>query len=239
MGGQWDTDGFVAEVREALGDGIPFESMEWDRWVKAGEPLPLRGHVTIESSAGTFAAGFQLRITPPPGYLLAAPGGAPSASPLTVPVGRDGSIGWDVYVSEKVRNEPGLGPCLNPQNAITGEPLIDTRVCPLQRRWDLDPIIPAVQIEKEADNPHARGTNYHLKWGYVLSSAEGLLVEAARDQDGAPWNPVAMLEPTRRECHVYEYGLYPGEKVLKIHGFVIPYSGLLKFRVIPTRFSPP
>jgi hypothetical protein len=237
MYGRWSSDGFSGDVRELLGDGaIPFQSFERTLWVSSNEPLRARGYVMADYyEKFDFPAGFYLRLTPPAGYLLAAPGGKLAATALVVPVAHDGSIAFDLQASADVANVPNVPAMLQINNAATGESLMgELRVA---HRWDDPSIAPTVTIQRD-DPVRPIDATYHLEW-HSGSTAEVSLIEAARDQAGAPWQQIGYVRFPEASCTFHQYRNDPTQPRSTLRGLPLTYSGPLKFRIIPLRFAPP
>jgi hypothetical protein len=232
FGARWDTGGFVANAKLFTNRTEPAWLLNDVEWHQPGKRQRVRGWLMIESRPATFPRGFQLRLTPSRRALLGHPGDDPAAPSLVVPVAHDGYFIFDLQMPTHAVNDLPLVSVVI-DNAATNESLGNLTV---RCVWPQEPLVPTVtKVPPEEWLPEvtADGAEDHpvflLAWPPVPEPADNVLIEAARDDENADWFPIALRSANEPSCPVRQF----------LRGPFHPYTGPLKFRVVPICYSPP
>jgi hypothetical protein len=224
----WERGGFIAYDTASLNRGGSMDDFVfYDLLPQTDVPLRLRGRVGIQDGPFSFPRGFQLRLTPPPHGRLALPGGAPTEATLLVPIAADGSFAFDFHVRPSAPIDPLLHEEITVNNAGTGERFDGIEVRYLRVGSPrLSPVAVEVipgAVENQTRTSHGVCRTIHLRWPSGNPSAQSLLLEAARDEADAEWFAIHLYPLTTTSCSV--------SLLLDDSGY--PYTGPLKFRVVP------
>lgn len=110
----------------------------------------------------------------------------------------------------------------------------------LSRQEPLEPIVKKMTHKQWRQANGAKGGGddvvYVLEWPSVEPLANNQIIEAARDEGGAEWFRIDAYYLTGTTCAIRQ--LLTGPSYPNI-GSLHPYTGPLKFRVVPIRYSPP
>jgi hypothetical protein len=192
--------------------------------LQPGERREIHDRIMVYQEGGLliFAQGFRLRLTPPPGISLATVGGPFVTGPIVVPVASDGSIDFEIRASAESANAKPLTGDISMANAATGAHLF---LMPVRLIWAEDALVATVD-----EVGHSRVGNLRLHWATILPGPQLALIEAARDTPDAKWYQIGTCPPDRTSCFLFHW---------RVTNFVDDYTGPLKFRIVPFRYSPP
>jgi hypothetical protein len=140
---------------------------------------------------------------------------------LVVPVSRDGSFAFDLMVSMET---PARGELVF-ENAATSEVLHEVQIVPISRQAEVIPHVERLDLPPTVPGwSHAR--HWILSWLTPATTFDAVLIEAARDVEGAPWFGVDMGQMSKETI------------TQVIDKPSLSYNGPLKFRVIPISYEP-
>lgn len=189
------------------------------------------------STGPVFPKGFKVRIQPSSSSLVARNEGVPAATPIVVPVSTDGEFQFSLQAQagaiEKHDYMMGGEEYLQVDNATTGQ---EVGQIPFRRAWRSQAIIPKVEpLQRSEATLVLRDQNIvvverwndfrtvRVSWPLLGESFSSYLLEAAGEEERAPWSQVEVYDDAQTSRIICQY--------LTFDQF--PYRGPLKFRITP------
>jgi hypothetical protein len=147
-------------------------------------------------------------------------------------VARDGSLAFDLLVSPNATSDLTIDQSIDIATLASGSQFQLKIRC----IWPQAAMTPEVEDFPHLKTPRPPSQTkemehlVHLTWPASRPTDEAVIVEAARDADGAEWFPIHIYPSTSTEGVIAQQLWFSP---------LSTYSGPLKFRIVPVRFSPP